>query len=330
MPLIQIIDDDVTLLASLGLQLEDEGFRVVKHSDLSHAEQAYAEERPDLVLLDVRSEGGRGWDLLARMADATPVIVLSAAAREEDVVRGFTAGAADYVAKPYRSAELLARLRARLTAPVFAAAPPAPPAAPQADAAERLAEPPPRRSNGRRGDNEEAVFMSEAEEMALLRIPDPQTRQQAEQAEAQDTSQGLGQRLRRERMRRHLTLVQVENELKIRMSYLQALEDEKYTLLPRGPAAMQMVQSYVNFLGMDPEPVLAEFRDQHYVDQYEPLPALGGSRLPRNLPTWVFLLAAVLLALAVAIGVILYLDPSFFQNAWAAILQLIPQAPAAP
>ncbi|MBX0326530.1 response regulator transcription factor [Oscillochloris sp. ZM17-4] len=114
MPRIQIIDDDVITLASLGLQLEDAGFSVTKSSDLTHAEQSYAEERPDLVLLDVRSDRERGWDLLARIADSTPVIVLSAAAREEDVVRGFEAGAADYIAKPYRSAELLARLRARL------------------------------------------------------------------------------------------------------------------------------------------------------------------------------------------------------------------------
>ncbi|MBX0326648.1 helix-turn-helix domain-containing protein, partial [Oscillochloris sp. ZM17-4] len=136
----------------------------------------------------------------------------------------------------------------------------------------------------------------------------------------------FGPRLRNERLRRHLTLVQVENDLKIRMSYLQALEDEKYTLLPRGPAALQMVRSYVTFLGIDPEPMIAEFREQHYVEQYEPLPALGGSRLPRSLPSWVIWAVAVLLALAVAVGAILYFDPAFFQNLWAQIIGLIPQA----
>ncbi|NNJ09213.1 response regulator [Chloroflexales bacterium ZM16-3] len=341
MPRIQIIDDDVLTLASLGIQLEDAGFSVTKSSDLTHAEQAYVEERPDLVVLDVRSDRERGWELLERIADSTPVIVLSAAAREEDVVRGFAAGAVDYIAKPYRSAELLARLRVRLAIPVpvaalaVSAAPtpaaPAAPAAPKVGTTERLAEtrppaPPPRRSSARRDDDEEAVFMSEAEEMALLRIPDPRlVTEPAEAAPAPDEGESIGKRLRGERLRRHLTLVQVENELKIRMSYLQAFEDEKYTLLPRGPVALQMVRSYVEFLGIDPEPVVAEFRAQHYVDQYEPLPALGGSRMPRSLPTWVIWTVAVLLALAVAVGAILYFDPAFFQNLWAQIMGLMPQ-----
>jgi CheY-like chemotaxis protein/transcriptional regulator with XRE-family HTH domain len=328
LPLILIIDDDVILLASLGLMLDDAGFSVAKSSDLIHAEQIYAADRPDLVLLEVRSERERGWDLLPRLAATTPVIVLSAASREEDMVRGFAAGAADYIAKPYRSSELLARVRARLPMLVPALAPD-PPALPNIGATERLAEAlppsPPRRAPARREADEESVFMSEAEEMALLRIPDtrPSTSASAEVANL-DPATSLGPRLRNERQRRHLTLVQVENELKIRMSYLQALEDEKYTLLPRGPVTLHMVRSYVTFLGIDPDPVVEEFRDQHYVDQYEPLPALGGSRLPRSLPTWLIWAVAVLLALAVTVGVILYFDPSFFQNLWAQILRLFP------
>ncbi|MEI7773054.1 MAG: response regulator, partial [Chloroflexales bacterium] len=123
MPQILIIDDDVLLLASLGLMLEDAGFSVAKSSDLINAERAHLVHRPDLVLLEVRSERERGWDLLPRLAAKTPVIVLSAASREEDMVRGFSAGAVDYIAKPYRSAELIARVRARMTMPVAALVP---------------------------------------------------------------------------------------------------------------------------------------------------------------------------------------------------------------
>ena len=111
---ILIIDDDVILLASLGLMLEDAGFSVAKSSDLINAERIYKLYRPDLVLLEVRSERDRGWDLLSRLAVSTPVIVLSAASREEDVVRGFAVGAVDYIAKPYRSSELLVRIRTRI------------------------------------------------------------------------------------------------------------------------------------------------------------------------------------------------------------------------
>jgi len=175
----------------------------------------------------------------------------------------------------------------------------------------------------RREDEEEPVFMSEAEEMALLRIPDtrPVVNAVAE-APILDPNATLGPRLRNERMRRHLTLVQVENELKIRMSYLQAIEDEKYTLIPRGPVALQMMRSYVTFLGMDTEPIIEDFRAQHYVDEYEPLPALGGPRLPRTLPTWVIWAVAAILALVLAVGSILIFDPGFFLNLWVQIFGL--------
>ncbi|MEI8308664.1 MAG: response regulator [Chloroflexales bacterium] len=334
---ILIIDDDVILLATLGIMLEDAGFSVAKSSDLINAERIYTRDRPDLVLLEVRSERDRGWDLLSRIAAATPVIVLSAASREEDVVRGFAAGAADYIAKPYRSSEVLVRVRTRLGVSVPTLVPELPelpvptselPAEPSVSTPERLPETrrpsqPTRRTPVRREDEEEPVFMSEAEEMALLRIPDtrPVVNAVAE-APILDPNATLGPRLRNERMRRHLTLVQVENELKIRMSYLQAIEDEKYTLIPRGPVALQMMRSYVTFLGMDTEPIIEDFRAQHYVDEYEPLPALGGPRLPRTLPTWVIWAVAAILALVLAVGSILIFDPGFFLNLWVQIFGL--------
>lgn len=351
MPLIQIIDDDVILLASIGLQLEDAGFTVIKNSDLTHAEQSYAEERPDLVLLEVRSERDHGWDLLARMADTTPVIVLSAASREEDVVRGFAAGAVDYIPKPYRSVELLARIRARLAQPAPSGESPMtlpPPRSKTSDPAtdlphmvaptpkvgttERLADsrpptPSSRKTSARRDSDDELVFMTDAEEMALLRIPESRPKPPVGvEPPPLDENASLGQRLRNERLHRHLTLVQVENELKIRMSYLQALEDEKYTLLPRGSVALQMLRTYVTFLGMNADPIVEEFRTQHYVDQHEPLPALGGSPVPQTLSPWIIWVVAIVLAIAVAVGAILFFDPGFFQNLWFQILRLFPQA----
>jgi cytoskeletal protein RodZ len=171
--------------------------------------------------------------------------------------------------------------------------------------------------------------MSEAEEMALLRMPAPPSATAPAQPPQESDDQGVGPRMRAERQRRHLTLVQVENDLRIRMSYLQALEDEKFTLLPRGPAALQMVRSYADYLGMDAASIVETFREHHYVDTSEPLPALGGNRLSRSLPRWVVLLAAVAMALVVGLGAIILLDPSFFARAaefasalWAQLLGL--------
>lgn len=309
MTAILIIDDDVALLAGLAAQLEDAAFEVLKSSDLDHAETLFREQRPDLVLLEVQMNGGAGWNLLAWLSGLAPVIVISRAGREEDVVRGFAAGAVDYIAKPYRSAELLARVRARLAAtPVLASAPAAVPAQSAPPAAPAPVVPPRRRDEPEAG----SVFMSEAEELALLRAPAPPRVEQAVAASADADVQGLGARLRAERLRRQFTLVQVENDLKIRMSYLQAMEDEKFTLLPRGPVALQMVRTYADHLGMPADEVVAEFRRSFYIEPVEPPPALGGPRMPRSLPPWLVWVAAIVLALAVAIGGILAFDPTFF------------------
>jgi DNA-binding response OmpR family regulator len=317
---ILIIDDDVALLAGLAAQLEDAAFTVAKSSDVDHAEALFAEERPDLVIIEPHIGGGAGWAALGRMALQAPVIVLSRAGREEDVVRGFAAGAIDYVSKPYRSAELLARVRVRLQAaasPALMTAADPLPSPPRATPPPAI-KPPPRRDEP----EQSAVFMSEAEEMALLRTPPP--RSEAVASAASDESQGLGARLRAERLRRQFTLVQVENELKIRMSYLQALEDEKFTLLPRGPVALQMVRTYAEHLGMPADAVLAEFRQHFSIEPVAPPPALGGARLPRSIPRWLIWLAAILLALAVAVGAILAFDPNFFLTLPERIEPLLP------
>jgi len=316
---ILIIDDDVTLLARLGAQLEDAGHQVEKTGDLTQAQRLLAEQRPDLAILEVRVQSGGGWELLPRMAADTAVIVLSSAAREEDVVRGFTAGAIDYVSKPYRSEEMLARVRVRLAglatlAPAAAVPADAPPSPPRVTTTTPL-EPRRRRDSRRPDPADETVFMSEAEEMALLRTSPANPAASAPPETADPGEPGsLGRQLRSERLRRHLTLVQVENEVKIRMSYLQAMEDEKFTLLPRGPVAIQMVRDYAAYLGLDAAALADQFRDEHYVEPIEPPRALGSPSAGRGLPRWLILLVAVLLALAVAAGAIYALDPGFFQN----------------
>jgi DNA-binding response OmpR family regulator len=318
---ILIIDDDVALLAGLAAQLEDAAFTVHKSSDLTHAETLFAEQRPDLVVLEVQMNRGSGWNMLAWLSGLAPVIVLSRMSREEDVVRGFAAGAVDYVAKPYRSAELLARVRARLAA---APAPALATTVAPLRSEELRQSPAPVKSPPRRADPEQtSVFMSEAEELALLRTTAAVSREPVA-APGDDGPQSLGARLRAERLRRQYTLVQVENDLKIRMSYLQAMEDEKFTLLPRGPVALQMVRTYAEHLGLPAEEILAEFRQNFYIEPVTPPPALGGPRLPRTIPPWLVWFAAIILALAVAAGAILAFDSDFFLTLPERVQPLLP------
>lgn len=154
--------------------------------------------------------------------------------------------------------------------------------------------------------------MSEAEEMALLRMGDRNEALRPEQRSVPpplDDTLSLGQKLYLERQRRRFTLVQAENELKIRMSYLQAMEDNKFTLLPRGPLAGQMLRSYAAYLGLDKDALLEEFQRSYASDPFEPLPALGGPQVRRPLPRWLIPVTAVVLALAVSLGGLLFFDP---------------------
>lgn len=97
-------DDDVRLLCRVNLEFE--GYRVREAVDGRAALDAVAAERPDVVLLDVMLPEIDGWAVLAELkreaatADL-PVVMLTARSLEEDQVRGWSTGAAEYVTKPF-------------------------------------------------------------------------------------------------------------------------------------------------------------------------------------------------------------------------------------
>ena len=115
---ILIVDDDEDLRGALAEQIgaEDE-FRVVEAATGRAGVAAAAEHRPDLILMDVDlpdMDGREACAELRRDAVSAPIIMLTAAGADEDMVKGLDAGADDYVAKPFRYAVLLARIRAQL------------------------------------------------------------------------------------------------------------------------------------------------------------------------------------------------------------------------
>lgn len=327
---ILIVDDDVALLATLWSLLADAGYTVLKASDVAQAERYYYDEHPELVLLEVRSERDAGWRLLDRIGGGVPVIVLSAAGREEDVVRSLQAGAVDHVVKPYRSAEVLARVKLQLErarARQGAGGQPAPDVVVlgAADAAGG-ADP-----GVRRPDREpESVFMSEAEELALLRWQGnatPQSQDLLPTDRSPESELSLGARMQAERRRRRLSLVQAENDLKIRMSYLQAMEDEKFSLLPHGPAALAMIRGYAGYLGIDTNQAVQEYQQSYYGEREGPTAALIGPPARWRPPRWLIWLTAVVLALGLSIGGISYFDPGAFARAESAVRGLLVPAP---
>jgi len=114
---ILVVEDDENLGLALVDNLENEGYRVELAQSGDAARAALTQGSFDLILLDIMLPDTDGYTLcreLRGQGHGARVLMLTARTLEEDVVRGFEAGADDYVAKPYRLAELLARVRALL------------------------------------------------------------------------------------------------------------------------------------------------------------------------------------------------------------------------
>jgi two-component system response regulator MtrA len=111
-----IVDDDTALAEMLGIVLRGEGYEPSLCSDGDHALAAFREHKPDLVLLDLMLPGMDGIDVCRaiRAESGVPIVMLTAKTDTIDVVVGLESGADDYVMKPFKPKELVARIRARL------------------------------------------------------------------------------------------------------------------------------------------------------------------------------------------------------------------------
>ena len=114
-----VADDDPDVLGLVQMTLELEGYDVRAVSDGQQALDAAREDPPDLVLLDVMMPGTDGVEVVRRLrsdaaTSAVPVLLLTAKGLPADKVEGLTAGADDYIVKPFDSDELLARIRTTL------------------------------------------------------------------------------------------------------------------------------------------------------------------------------------------------------------------------
>lgn len=115
-PRVLVVDDDFALAEMLGIVLRTDGFEPAFVSDGSRALHAFRETKPDVVLLDLMLPGMSGIDVCRaiRAESGTPIIMLTAKSDTVDIVLGLESGADDYVVKPFKPKELVARMRARL------------------------------------------------------------------------------------------------------------------------------------------------------------------------------------------------------------------------
>jgi two-component system response regulator MtrA len=111
-----VVDDDPALSEMLGIVLQADGFEPYFVADGSRALEAFRHTRPDLVLLDVMLPGKDGIEVCRaiRAESGVPIVMLTAKTDTVDVVLGLESGADDYVVKPFKAKELIARIRTRL------------------------------------------------------------------------------------------------------------------------------------------------------------------------------------------------------------------------
>jgi two-component system response regulator RegX3 len=115
-PIVLLVEDEPSFVEALQIGLTREGFDVVIARDGEEALTVFANSSPDLILLDVMLPKMSGIDVCReiRKTSQVPIIMVTAKSEEIDTVVGLEVGADDYVTKPYRIRELVARMRAAL------------------------------------------------------------------------------------------------------------------------------------------------------------------------------------------------------------------------
>lgn len=113
---IMVVDDEPRLVSLVEAYLTQEGYRVVTAGDGRQAMFLARQEKPDLIVLDIMMPEMDGYEFmrLHRKEQETPIILLTARVEDDDKVLGLELGADDYLTKPFRPRELVARIRAVL------------------------------------------------------------------------------------------------------------------------------------------------------------------------------------------------------------------------
>lgn len=113
---ILIIDDEVQIRRLLQITLESNDFDVVSAGSAAEGIAVVAQHPPDLVLLDLGLPDKNGHEVLVHLREwfGKPVLVISVQSDELSIVKALDGGANDYIVKPFRSGELLARVRSAL------------------------------------------------------------------------------------------------------------------------------------------------------------------------------------------------------------------------
>ena len=114
--LILIIDDEVQIRRLLEITLQSNGFNICEALNGREGINLAASQQPELIILDIGLPDLSGHEVLKKLREwyTNPVIILSVQSNEEDIVKALDSGANDYLVKPFRTGDLLARIRSAL------------------------------------------------------------------------------------------------------------------------------------------------------------------------------------------------------------------------
>jgi DNA-binding response OmpR family regulator len=111
---ILLVEDDAMIASGLVYALEQEGYAVTHCGSVRAAREAIAREIPQLALLDMQLPDGTGFEVKNALPASTAVIFLTVVDDEGNIIKAFESGADDYITKPFRLRELLARIKRTL------------------------------------------------------------------------------------------------------------------------------------------------------------------------------------------------------------------------
>lgn len=241
---IMVIDDEVLICQLLTYQLSGVGYEVASVQSGQEALRRLIIEQPDLVLLDVMIGDMSGWDVCRhiRANSDVPIIMLTAKGADSDIVTGLTAGADDYMTKPFNLSQLLARIeavlrRVHLEEAAHAQQRKSYHGVDLHSAQHQISD----RANGTvrpmftpilpvsTPPQQPTSVISMEETVAISRETTPNDNESA----IQSHRLSLGQRLEVARKQRGLTLHQAEHVCGVRWDFLQALEREHFEYMPR-------------------------------------------------------------------------------------------------
>ena len=308
MAVILAIDEDVVLTMSLDLQLGHVGHTVRRANTVTAALSHYTDLPPNVVVIDPSVEQQNGWQLVTQWAGNVPVVVISHDPTDTTKTRAESLGCAAVLSKPFLMRDLVnvltpfldtpttkktsSRKRSTATQPVVEGQP-----APQPPAKKRRTAPQPTVPTPPQREDTLGIGISDADEELLAGLPSTMPEEQP----SETRHETLGMRMRQERLKLNIPLSQIDLLIGVHMAHVQAMEEDRFSYLPRGKIAEDIITKYVRFLGMDVNEVLQMYRSFKYSEHVEPLTSFGADKLS-NMASYAWVLQ-VFIGLVVLAGI---------------------------